>query len=276
MDAWIWIVIAVAVVVVLALIWLSARRSRRLDEQRDEARELRQQAETRAEEADERRAAAEQMAQRAEARRMRVQSPRPAQRAEAPDVSQQVLLLEDALRVLGEGDEQLVLLRRELHGLAGNGDEARGEVDLEVADRKVRVARAGRAAQNGTHAGDELVVDERAHHVIVAAAREAAHAVDRVPAGADHDYRHVAVPSPAGLAFAQTAADLEPGGVRQDRVEEDEAGPRLLDELERGRGPVRGEDFEPVVCELLLQVGAHGRLVLDHQDRPANHGRGRY
>ena len=85
--------------------------------------------------------------------------------------------------ILSEGDEQLVLLRRELHGLAGNGDEARGEVDLEVADRKVRVARAGRAAQNGTHAGDELVVDERAHDVVVAAAREAAHAVDRVARG---------------------------------------------------------------------------------------------
>jgi hypothetical protein len=31
MDAWIWILIVVAVVLVLALIWLSARRSRRLD-----------------------------------------------------------------------------------------------------------------------------------------------------------------------------------------------------------------------------------------------------
>ena len=67
MDAWIWILIVVAVVVVLALIWLSKQRSRRLDEQREEARKLRQQAESRSEEADERRAAAYQMAQRAEA-----------------------------------------------------------------------------------------------------------------------------------------------------------------------------------------------------------------
>ena len=50
MDAWIWIVIVVAVVVVLALIWWSARRSRRLDEQREEARGLREQAETRTQE----------------------------------------------------------------------------------------------------------------------------------------------------------------------------------------------------------------------------------
>ena len=70
MDAWIWILIVVAVVVVLALIWLSKQRSRRLDEQREEARELRQQAESRSEEADERRAAADQMAQRAEADRV--------------------------------------------------------------------------------------------------------------------------------------------------------------------------------------------------------------
>src|SRR6185369_10936381 len=99
-----------------------------------------------------------------------------------------------------------------------NGDEARGEVALEVADREVRVARPGRSAQNGAHAGDELVVDERAHDVVVAAACEAAHAVDRIAAGTDHDHGHIAVPGPAGLALAQTAADLEPRPIRQDRV----------------------------------------------------------
>ena len=76
------------------------------------------------------------------------------------------------------------------------------------------------------------------------------------------------------LAFAQPAADLEPGGVGQYSVEEDETRPRLLDELERSRRPVGGEHFEAVVCELLLQIGPHGSLVLDDQDRPSNH-RGR-
>jgi len=115
------------------------------------------------------------------------------------------------------------------------------------------------------HPSDQLVVHEGTHDVVVAAAREAAHAVDRVAPGADHDHRHVPVPRPPGLALAETAADLEPGTVGQHGVEEDEARPHLLHEIEGGGAAVRRKNLEAVVGELLLQVRAHRSLVLDDE-----------
>src|SRR5919198_5501802 len=47
--------------------------------------------------------------------RMGVQRSSSSERAEAPHVAEELLLLEDALRILCERDEKLVLLRRELH-----------------------------------------------------------------------------------------------------------------------------------------------------------------
>jgi hypothetical protein len=46
------------------------------------------------------------------------------ERPEAPDVAQQLFLLEDPLGILGECDEEFVLLRRELHCLAGQSDDS--------------------------------------------------------------------------------------------------------------------------------------------------------
>ena len=81
---------------------------------------------------------------------------------------------------------------------------------------------------------------------------------------------------PAGCALAQPTADLEAGPVGKHRVEEHEARPRLLDELERGGGAVGRKHLEPVVRELLCQVRPQRSLVLDHQNHPPDHGRGRY
>jgi hypothetical protein len=44
---------------------------------------------------------------------------RPTQRAEAPDVAKKLFFLKHPLGILGERDEELVLLRGELHGLDG-------------------------------------------------------------------------------------------------------------------------------------------------------------
>jgi hypothetical protein len=90
---------------------------------------------------------------------------RSTERPEAPNVAQELLLLEDALGILGERDEELVLLGRELHRLTAHGDDARGQIDLEVAHGEPRMARAVRATQHGPHARDELVVDERLAYV---------------------------------------------------------------------------------------------------------------
>ena len=69
-----------------------------------------------------------------------------------------------------------------------------------------------------------------------------------------------------GLARPEPAAQLEPGGVGQDRVQEDEIGSLRLDELERRGGPVGGEDLEAVVAQLLGEERPRGLLVLDDQD----------
>jgi hypothetical protein len=81
--------------------------------------------------------------------------------SESPTRSKQLLLLEHALGVLGQRHEQLVLLRREMHRLAADAYDSRREVNLEVAHGQARVPRPVRASQDGTHAGEQLVVDER-------------------------------------------------------------------------------------------------------------------
>jgi len=55
---------------------------------------------------------------------VRVERPRAPLRAEAPDVTEQLLLAEDAVGLLGERDEELVLLRRELDRAARDPDRA--------------------------------------------------------------------------------------------------------------------------------------------------------
>jgi hypothetical protein len=85
---------------------------------------------------------------------------RSTERPEAPDVAQKLFLPEDPFGILGEGDEELVLLRRELHRLAGQSDDSGGEVDLEVAHGQARVPRPIRAAEDSTHPREQLVVDE--------------------------------------------------------------------------------------------------------------------
>jgi hypothetical protein len=84
---------------------------------------------------------------------------RPTERAKAPDVSEQLLLPEDALRISGERDEELVLLGGELHRLAGQSDD-RGDVDVEVAHGQARVPRPVRAAEDSTHPREQLVVEK--------------------------------------------------------------------------------------------------------------------
>ena len=106
---------------------------------------------------------------------MRVERPRPAQAAEAPDVAKQLLLAEDTLRLAGQREEELVLLRREQDRRTRYAHAAREPVDLELSDSQpVASARRGGAAENGPHPGDELLVDEGPDDVVVATACEAA------------------------------------------------------------------------------------------------------
>jgi len=91
---------------------------------------------------------------------MGVDRARAAKRAEAPDLSQQLFLREDAVRRRGELGQQLELLRREEHALAENGDATCLTVELDLAGDEA-LARVGRgAAQHGADTGHELLVME--------------------------------------------------------------------------------------------------------------------
>ena len=71
MAAWIWILIAIGALVVLGLVIFGARRNREKAQQREQAQELRQEADTQTRQAEEReRVAQEQVEQAKEARRV--------------------------------------------------------------------------------------------------------------------------------------------------------------------------------------------------------------
>ena len=148
----------------------------------------------------------------------------------------------------GERDEQLELLAREMDGLAAHGDDAREPVDREVADLDQVRARRRRPPQHRSDAGQQLVVDDRPRQVVVRAALERAHPVDRVRLlRAEHDHRDVAVPRPAGLALAEARAEVELGA-------DDEVGARPLGERERLAAERGLEHVEAVARQLALEV----------------------
>jgi hypothetical protein len=196
---------------------------------------------------------------------VRVECPRPPERAKPPHISKQLFLAEDPLRILGERDEQLVLLRRKLHRLTRDPDDARGKVDVELADGQASVCGPRCPPQDRTDARKQLLVHEGLDDIVITAAGKTANAVDRGAARADHDDRHVPVPGAAGLPLADPAADLEPGGVGEHRVEEDEVEPSRLRELERPSRAVGREDLEAVICELLREELPALFLVLDYE-----------
>ena len=71
MAAWIWILIAIGALVVLGLVVFGARRNREKTQRREQARELRQKADTHTQQAEEReRVAQEQVQQAKEARQV--------------------------------------------------------------------------------------------------------------------------------------------------------------------------------------------------------------
>jgi hypothetical protein len=110
-------------------------------------------------------------------------------------------------------------LNRAPWGVDGEAWLSRGGVlFIAMAEWEVRRATAhvSRARESHSHARQELVVHERLHDVVVTAAREAAHAVDGIASRAHHDHRHIAVPAASRLAFAQAAAELEPGRVGEE------------------------------------------------------------
>ena len=74
MAAWIWVLIAIGALVVLGLIVFAARQNREKTQRREQAQELRQEADTRTRQAEERERVAREQAQQArEARKVAAQ-----------------------------------------------------------------------------------------------------------------------------------------------------------------------------------------------------------
>jgi len=96
---------------------------------------------------------------------------------------------------------------------------------------------------------------ERPVEVVVAAAVEGAHAIDRVRLlRAEQDHRHLTVPLP------QPAAELESLGIS----DQDEIWAEALEELERFS--VRNaHDFEPVLRQMTFEEASRGVLRLCEQ-----------
>src|ERR687888_1943871 len=69
----------------------------------------------------------------AQARRVGIERPGLAERLEAPDLAQELLLRKDPARIGGQLQEQLVLLRGQVDPLPADRDPAGRPVDLDVA-----------------------------------------------------------------------------------------------------------------------------------------------
>ena len=137
------------------------------------------------------------------ARGVRLECPRPPERAEVPDVPQQLFLRPDSVRLRRELRDELELLRGEQHQRVADVDAPRRPVDDEVARDDDVVGRNGRSPDQCANAREELVVGERAPDDVVGAALERPHALERVGSGREHDHRYVPIPRPPGLATAK-------------------------------------------------------------------------
>ena len=103
--------------------------------------------------------------------------------------------------------------------------------------------------------------------VVVAAAREGAHSVDRVGFGlAEEDHRHVAVPGAAGLALSEAAAKLGSGEVGEVVAEKSKVRPLLLGQRQRlaARGGL--DDREAVLGQMAAQEATCRGLGLGDQE----------
>ena len=160
--------------------------------------------------------------------------------------------------------QQVELQRRQRDLLAAAGDLVGGHVDLDVGDRQHLGGTVVVAAQPGPHAGDEFLLLERLHHVVVGAGLQAEHHVDGVGLGGQHDDRH------AGVG-AQHAAHVDAVHAGQHQVEQHQIGPQFAD---RGQRLGAVTDHRGVETLAPQDDGEHlgeRRIVVDDQN-PLPHG----
>ena len=168
----------------------------------------------------------------------------------------------------GQRAHERELLLRQLDRRAPQAHHARRRVDLELADAQPPgpPAHVG-AAQQRLHPRAQLGVAERLADVVVAAALEAAQAVELARAPAEHDQRHRRVDA-AGHAVggAHAAHDVQARAVGQPEVDERDVGELGLQQPQPVARAVGHEQLVAVGGQVVGQEGARRRVVLDEQD----------
>ena len=179
----------------------------------------------------------------AEVRDVDLDRVRPGLELVAPDALEDEVAGHHLARVEHEQLEQRVLGAGEVEVAVAAWGHAR--VHGHVADLERLVAQlAAAAAQQGAHAGDQLVERERLDQVVVGAGVEAGDAVGDGVARREHQHRH------AGARRAQPLAHLDAVDARHHQVQDDHLGPQDGDRLER-----------------LVAVGGHRDVVSVHAKR---------
>ena len=223
-------------------------------------------------------AAAELVAQPA---RVRVQRAGAAQRPEAPDRAQELVLREHARGVGGQRAHERELLLGELDRRAAQPDDPRRRVDFELADAQASRAPAHVGApQQSLDPRAQLGVAERLADVVVATAVEPPQPIELARAAAHDHERHRRVDA-AGHAVRRTYAahDVQAGAVGQTEVDQGEVGELRLQQPQAVARAVGDEQLVAIGGEVVGQEGARRRVVLDEQDGGGGiggaHGRSR-
>jgi hypothetical protein len=182
----------------------------------------------------------------------------------APDALEQLVAREHEAPVVEEVPEQVELLGRQLHLLAGDGHLAPTRVDSELAVLENRAhelpSLGAGTAEDRLDAGDELAGVEGLRQVVVRAHLEPDDLVDVLVSRAEHENRNVG-------ALADAATDVDPVEIGQHQVEDDQQGrarARLLDGVAARAGTAH---VEAGALEVHPHERRDARLVLDDENR---------
>lgn len=180
----------------------------------------------------------------------------------AVDEVEELLAVEDAAGVLGEGVQEVELEAGEAQRGAGEGRSQGAGLEEEVADAQGPTAAtrvAPGAADDGADAGEQLARGEGLGDVVVGAGLEAEDAVGLLVAGGQHEHGQVG-------ARAQLPAHREAVEVGEHEVEEDGVvgGSQRL--LQAGEAVVFAVDGDAVAGEVLRGQLREAEVVLDEED----------
>ncbi len=179
----------------------------------------------------------------------------------APDGGEQLAVGEHPAVAFGQPRQELVLLRREPHRLAGPADQPPHQVDLQLAgaDHRIGPAALQLVAQRHAQPGEEFADPERLLHVVVGAQVERSDLFDLAVACREHQHR-------AGVEGAGGGEQLLAVHVRQAEVEHHRVGRGAGDLAQAVGARVGAQRLETGGGQRRREEPVHLRLVVDDQD----------